>query len=48
MEYGIGMLFVMLLVVLIMVAISRWIFRINDIIKRLDGILAALTKKEGA
>lgn len=36
-----------LLILLVMVSISRWIFRINDIIKRLDAILAAL-KKEGS
>lgn len=44
---GFAFLFIMFLFFLVLVALSRWIFRINDIIKRLDGILAALTKKEG-
>lgn len=39
---AIGSLFFMLLGILIFVAISRWVFRINDIIKRLDSILNAL------
>jgi hypothetical protein len=39
-------LFFMLLVFLIMIALTRWIFRINDIIKRLDMILEALVVKK--
>ncbi len=34
--------FALILAIAIMVAISRWIFRINDIIKRLDSIINAL------
>ncbi|MDD4998774.1 MAG: hypothetical protein PHI99_11550 [Syntrophales bacterium] len=53
---AIGLLFVMLIGLLIFVAISRWVFRINDIIKRLDIIISALktgkvleeTKKAGS
>lgn len=42
MEYGLAALFVVILVVAIMVAISRWVFRINDIIYRLDLMVALL------
>ncbi|MBM4337996.1 MAG: hypothetical protein FJ110_00470 [Deltaproteobacteria bacterium] len=34
--------FILILAIAIMVGISRWIFRINDIIKRLDSIINAL------
>ena len=47
MEFAVVYIILMLLFFLVLVALSRWIFRINDIIKRLDGILAAVTKKEG-
>lgn len=33
--------------VLILVAISRWIFRINDIVKRLDEIVSLLKGQKG-
>ena len=33
---------VLVLVIAITIAIARWIFRINDIIKRLDSIINAL------
>jgi hypothetical protein len=39
---GMGYLFAMLLFFLILVAISRWVFRINDIVNRLDSILKVL------
>jgi hypothetical protein len=35
---GLTMLLVMFLFFLITVAILRWILRINDIVKRLDGV----------
>lgn len=40
---GFALLFIIFLFFIILVALSRWIFRINDIIKRLDKILGALT-----
>jgi hypothetical protein len=42
--------FVLLLILLcfvIIVAISRWIFRINDVVKRLDKIVELLTNQKG-
>jgi len=42
MEYGLMALFFVILVVVIIVMISRWVFRINDIIYRLDLIVALL------
>ncbi len=39
---AIGSLFFMLLGILIFVAISRWVFRINHIIDRLDSIMNLL------
>jgi len=42
MEYGLGVIFLFIFVIAIMVAISRWIFRINDIIKRMDKIIELL------
>lgn len=35
-------LLMMLFCFLIMVGISRWIFRVNDIVKRLDSIVSLL------
>jgi hypothetical protein len=35
-----AVIFMFLLFFLVMVAISRWIFRVNDIVNRLDDILA--------
>ena len=43
MEFGIAYIILLFLVFLIMVAISRWIFRINHIVQRLDSIINALT-----
>jgi hypothetical protein len=37
-----GMVVMALLVFSIFVALSRWIFRVNDTIKRLDAILEAI------
>jgi len=42
MDYGLTALFLVVLVVVIVVMISRWVFRINDIIYRLDLIVALL------
>ncbi len=39
---GIFAIFMIILFIAITVGISRWIFRINDIIKRLDSIINAL------
>jgi hypothetical protein len=39
-------LFSSLLVVLIMVCIARWIFRVNDIVGRLDSIIKLLAKEQ--
>ena len=44
MEYFFMVIFFIILAVAIMVAISRWVFRINDIIKRMDEITMLLTK----
>lgn len=42
---GLGFgLFLLILVVAITVAISRWVFRINDIVNRLDNIVELLRK----
>lgn len=41
---GFGLIFLFLLFFLLMVAISRWIFRINDIVKRMDNIIELLKK----
>jgi len=41
---GIAALLIMLIAVLIFVAISRWVFRINDIVKRLDQIIALMER----
>lgn len=37
-------LLLFLVSILIIVAISRWVFRINDIVKRLDKIIELLQK----
>jgi hypothetical protein len=42
MDYGLAALFLVVLIVVIVVMISRWVFRINDIIYRLDLIVALL------
>jgi hypothetical protein len=47
MEYGIGMIILFLFGFVIMAAISRWVFRINDIIKRLDKIVVLLEGQNG-
>ena len=39
--------FMSLLFFVILVAISRWIFRINDIIKRFDKIISLLEGQKG-
>jgi len=44
MEYGLAFLFMVLLFVVIMVAISRWVFRVNDIVDRLDMIVEMLNE----
>ncbi len=41
---GFGLIFLFLLTFIIGVAISRWIFRVNDTIKRLDQIIELLKK----
>ncbi len=41
---GWGLIFVFLLFFLLNVAIARWIFRVNDTIKRLDIIIELLKK----
>lgn len=38
--------FMVVLFVAIFVAISRWVFRINDIVGRLDSIVALLRKTQ--
>ena len=43
----VGAIFFLILVIAITVAISRWVFRINDIVKRLDKIIELLTNKKG-
>jgi hypothetical protein len=40
-------LLIFFLSILIFVAISRWVFRINDIVKRLDQIIELLGKEGG-
>jgi hypothetical protein len=45
-DMGAGALFFLLLFFAIGVALSRWVFRINDIIKRLDKIVVLLTPKD--
>jgi hypothetical protein len=40
-------IFVLILCIAIMVAISRWVFRINDIVKHLESINAKLDVKNG-
>ena len=45
---GIMAIAMVILVVCIMVVISRWIFRINDIVDRLDLIAKALRPYEKA
>jgi hypothetical protein len=45
MNAGIGF-FGLLLIVAISVALSRWIFRINDIVNRLDRIVELMSKGE--
>jgi len=42
--FGFGLIFLFLLIFIIGVAISRWIFRVNDTIKRLDQIIELLKK----
>ena len=37
-------IFMFVLFVAIMVAISRWVFRINDIVNRMDDIIRLLAK----
>lgn len=44
MEYFFAVLLLIILAVAIMVAISRWVFRINDIVKRMDDIINLLAK----
>jgi hypothetical protein len=45
MEAFLGALLMLVIFVLIFVAISRWVFRINDIVKRLDQIIDLLGKE---
>lgn len=45
MESFLMVVFVFLLAVAIMVAISRWVFRINTIVKRLDEIIVLLAAR---
>lgn len=40
-------LFILIFVIATTVAISRWIFRINDIIARLDKIVGLLESQKG-
>jgi hypothetical protein len=40
-------IFMLLLFFVILVAISRWIFRVNDIVKRLDKIVTLLESQRG-
>ena len=42
MEAFLGGLLILIISIAIFVAISRWVFRINDIIKRLDQIIDLL------
>lgn len=42
---GFTVIFLFILFIAIGVAVSRWIFRINDIIKRLDQIVSLLDGK---
>jgi len=44
---AVGSIVLFILGILIFVAISRWVFRINDIIKRLDTIIERLGKEGG-
>jgi hypothetical protein len=41
-------LFFLILIVAITVAISRWVFRIDDIVNRLDNIVELLRKAQNA
>jgi Na+-transporting methylmalonyl-CoA/oxaloacetate decarboxylase gamma subunit len=43
---GFVALLFLILAIAIMVAISRWVFRINDIVERLDSIIALLRKAQ--
>ncbi len=45
---GIMAIAIIILVICIVVAISRWVFRINDIVARLDLIAKALRPYEKA
>ena len=45
MELFIPMLILTAIFFVILVAISRWVFRINDIVKRLDTIIERLGKE---
>lgn len=44
---GVMAIFVAILFLAIGVAISRWVFRVNDIVKRLDKIIELLTSQKG-
>lgn len=44
MEGFLGGLLILIISIAILVAISRWVFRINDIIKRLDQIIALMER----
>lgn len=47
MEYGIIVICLFIIGIAIMVAISRWVFRINDIIKKMDKIIQLLENESG-
>jgi hypothetical protein len=48
MEAFVGVVCISLLVFALMVALSRWIFRVNYIVDRLDSILNELKKNNGS
>jgi hypothetical protein len=39
-------LILIVLFIAIIVAISRWVFRVNDIVRRLDKIIALMEKRD--